>query len=99
MITINMTGWHIPVLISLFISFLIDHPAASYFAGKLLGMISTLATITHFVLINVNYPQNLQEFMSYIFPLITFGLFSPDYEGIFRISEFEDGLLERFSEV
>lgn len=60
----NIVGGRAVILIILVLSFIPDSTIAYYFANRLLGMIESLAVITHFALINVNYPQNLQEFFS-----------------------------------
>ena len=59
----------------------------------ILGAISTLTPITHYVLIDLHYPANLMEFFRTIFPLVSFDLLDTEdfYEFIFRPSEFEDG--------
>jgi hypothetical protein len=58
----------------------------------LLKMVSTLAPITHYILFNLEYPLNLQEFFGTLAPLIYFDLIDTDelYETIFWVSRFDD---------
>ena len=59
----------------------------------LLGLVSSLNPITHYVLLRLDYPLNVQEFFGQIFPLLTFDLFDTGwlYEMVFGLTRFEDG--------
>ena len=46
--------------------------------NSFLGLISSLSLIAHYVLIDLNYPANLHDFFSQIFPLISFDLIPTD---------------------
>jgi hypothetical protein len=57
----------------------------------LLKNVSTLAPITHYILFNLEYPLNLQEFFGSFAPLIYFDLIDTKelYEAIFWTSRFD----------
>jgi len=59
----------------------------------LLGLVSSLIPITHYVLLRLDYPLNVQEFFGQIFPLLTFNLFDTQwlYEVVFNLTGIEDG--------
>ena len=67
-------------------SLLVLNPILAYFINKLLGMISTLGFITHFCLLNLNYPLNLLNFFAQLFPLIAFDFLPTEwYTSIFAL--------------
>jgi len=63
------------------------------FLKILLGLVSSLNPITHYVLLRLDYPLNVQEFFGQIFPLLTFNLFDTGwlYEMVFGLTRFKDG--------
>ena len=69
---------------------MLKHPAAKTILKELLGFVIPLTAITHFVLLDLNYPANLADFFSQIFPLISFDLFDTTelYEIVFSVSDF-----------
>jgi hypothetical protein len=58
----------------------------------LLKNVATLAPITHYILFNLEYPLNLQEFFGTLAPLIYFDLIDTEdlYESIFWTSRIDD---------
>ena len=69
-----------------------SNPATLYVVSAIITSVKPLKLITHMILIPLNYPANLQDFFSQIFPLITFDLIPTDklYELIFRSSSIDD---------
>lgn len=66
---------------------------------KLLELVGPLAIVTHFVLLDLEYPVNIQEFFGLIFPMITFDVFPTDdlYQAQFQVNDMEDdALTEQF---
>jgi hypothetical protein len=59
-------------------SALFANPFTQVVLSTLLGLVSTLTVITHFILIELNYPANLEEFFKILFPLITLNLIPTD---------------------
>ena len=72
-----------------------SNPATSYAVSAIINSVKPLKLITHMILIPLNYPANLQDFFSQIFPLITFDLIPTEeiYELIFRSLSFDDSKL------
>ena len=60
--------------------------------NQLLSFISSLSFIIHMFLITLNYPVEILEFFSMIFPLITFDVFPTDklYEKMFGLSQIKN---------
>jgi hypothetical protein len=58
----------------------------------MLGIISSLNIIVHFVCISLDYPLRMQLFFGGLFPLITFDALPTDklYDSIFMTRSFED---------
>jgi len=74
-----------------FASLLALNPIIIYFINKLLGMISALGFITHFCLLNLDYPLNLLNFFAQLFPLIAFDFLPTEwYTSIFALEGLED---------
>ena len=78
-----------------------SNPATSYAVSAIINSVKPLKLITHMILITLNYPANLQDFFSQIFPLITFDLIPTDklYELIFRSSSIDDKTLNSNDDV
>jgi len=64
---------------AMLVSVLFANPLTQVVLSTLLGLVSTLTIITHFILIELNYPANLQEFFKILFPLITLNLIPTDH--------------------
>jgi len=71
-------------------SVLFANPFTQVVLSTLLGLVSTLTVITHYILIELNYPANLEEFFKILFPLITLNLIPTDqaYAIVFGTSNF-----------
>ena len=71
---------------------IISHPLLARIVATILGTVEPLGTITHFVLLDLNYPANLWDFFKNIFPLITLDLIPTDYvyEEIFALESIDD---------
>ena len=70
-----------------------SNPAGQYILNSMLGLIASVGLIAHYVLIDLNYPANLRDFFSQIFPLISFDLVPTDelYSFVFETDLYEDG--------
>ncbi len=75
-------------------------PPVALLLNQLLGTISSLGIIIHFVCINLDYPLRMQLFFGGLFPLITFDPLPTDiaYNYLFETQSFEDdqALTEQF---
>jgi hypothetical protein len=75
-------------------------PPVAMLLNQLLGTISSLGIIIHFVCINLDYPLRMQLFFGGLFPLITFDPLPTDiaYNYLFETQSFEDdqALTEQF---
>ena len=74
------------------ITAVLQFSASEILLNSILSSVTALTPITHLILIDLDYPANLNHFYSYLFPLISFDLIETDeiYERIFSLSEFED---------
>jgi len=60
------------------IAFLTLNPFFMYLLNKILGLVSELTLLSHFVLLDLNYSPNLQVFFKSIFPLLIFNALPTD---------------------
>jgi hypothetical protein len=70
------------------LSLLSFNPAVSFTINQLLGIVSSLGIIIHFVIIDLAYPLRMQIFFADLFPLITFDIIPTDvlYDMLFGTS-------------
>lgn len=61
---------------------------ASWALNYILSMVTSLTLLLHMCLVSLNYPTNVNNFFSTLFPLVTFDLIPTTnlYEAMFRFS-------------
>lgn len=68
------------------------NPAFMLLLNHLLSIVAELTIVSHFVVLDLHYSTNLQQFFKQIFPLLIFDILPTDnwYESWFSLSEIED---------
>ena len=80
-------------LVSLYLLAVITmHPFFEWLINKLLGIVKTLAFVTHMLTINLHYSPQMQAFFSILFTVLTFDALPTDdwFEYIFKLSQYTD---------
>ena len=77
------------------------HPVLQYLINKILGVISALALVTHFCLLDLDYPLNVLTFLGQLFPIIAFDFLPEEWlVSIFQLADLEDDpISEQFESV
>ena len=60
------------------VAFLTLNPFVMYLVNKILGLVSELTLVSHFVVLDLHYSPNLQVFFNSIFPLLIFDALPTD---------------------
>ena len=74
----------------------------SYTMYKLLSIIENLVIILHYFILTLEYPANVQEFFSFLFPLVIFDALPTEglYQQIFDFDNIDDTpVSDQFAEV
>jgi hypothetical protein len=68
------------------------NPAFMFLLNQLLGLVAELTVVSHFVVLDLNYSINLQDFFRQIFPLLIFDFLPTDdwYQKYSTLSEVDD---------
>ena len=60
------------------VAFLTLNPFVMYLLNKILGLVSELTLVSHFVVLDLHYSPNLQVFFKSMFPLLIFDALPTD---------------------
>ena len=60
------------------VAFLTLNPFVMYLLNKILGLVSELTLVSHFVVLDLHYSTNLQVFFKSMFPLLIFDALPTD---------------------
>lgn len=63
-----------------------------FIVNQLLSLVEALTVVSHFVVLNLHYSENLEGFFKDLFPLLTFDILPTDilFEYMFSLSQIED---------
>ena len=92
-VTVTKTGMVVSFIVSYFLKALVN---------QLLALVDSLILIVHASIISLNYPVNLANFFTGLFPFITFDILPTTqlYERVFRFNRITDSAIsDQFNQV